>query len=265
MKLAFGMLIALFVSGIAVEGKAQQVPAPAKSPSSDLPDGPVVNQNGKVEPGADVPVPKTGDILFAPTATPGPQTFTERTVSYIKEAYGPSGVFSPLIPATFRTMFPRNNFPREWRQGPGGFGRNYGDALVTDVTEKTARYVSAAALHEDFRYRPSASKSYVRRALHGVTYAIVDKSDSGSNRIALSNFAAAFAGAYVSNAYLPDGYSNATHADVRAASAFLGFAGQNVATEFSPELKAIAKKLHVPFPSETGSGWWTKNFGDDND
>ena len=139
----------------------------------------------------------------------------------------------------------------------GAFGRIYGSRLATRTSVQTARFLTAAILHEDFRYRPSASKKPLMRSLHAVAFTFVDKSDSGHDRIAFSNFVAAAADGFTPNLYMPAGYNTLSRAETRMASAFGGFAIRNLTREFAPDLFKVTRKLHVPFPRIPIPAWWT--------
>src|ERR1035438_3312630 len=205
-----------------------------------------------------IPVPQAGDPFYAPIATSGlPQTFHQRLMDYAVITFGPRALLTPALGSALSMLNPRIGYPREWRQGMGAFGRIYGTSLATHTSEQTARFLTAAVLHEDFRYRPSTSKSPMVRSLHAVAFAFVDKSDGGNNRIAFSNFAAATAGAFTPNLYLPAGYNTLSRAETRMASAFGGFAARNLTREFAPTLFKATQKLHVPFPRVPIPAWWT--------
>ena len=83
-------------------------------------------------------------------------------------------------------------------------------------------------------------------SLNAVRYVIVDRGDNGHSRLALANLAGAFAGGFVGNAYLPDPYANASHGLSRSALALTGFVTSNLADEFHPEIRKVARKLHLP-------------------
>jgi hypothetical protein len=147
-------------------------------------------------------------------------------------------------------------YPRQWRDGPGAFGRNYGDGVARRMAKESARFATGTLLHEDYRYRPSASPNPAARALHALAFTFVDKSDSGENRIAVANFAGAAAGGFVGELYLPAGYRSLSHSETRSAIAFGSFAGQNLFREFQPDLMRFAHKLglpHIPVRD-----WWVK-------
>jgi hypothetical protein len=139
----------------------------------------------------------------------------------------------------------------------GAFGRIYRCGLATQTSAQSARFLTAAMLHEDFRYRPSASTNLLVRSLHAAAFTFVDKSESGHDRISLSNFTAAAADGFTPNLYLPAGYNTLSRAESRIASAFSGFAMKNLTREFAPELFMLARKLHVPFPRIPIPAMWT--------
>jgi hypothetical protein len=220
---------------------------------------PASDAQSGANPGAKLPQPPAlGDPLFAPIATPGPQSLSERFMDYAVLAFGPRALVAPLFPAALRMIDAPNAYPRAWKDGAGAFGRNYGDFLATQTTRETGRFVTAALLHEDFRYRPSRSKNALARGFHALAFTFVDKSDSGHDRIAVANFAGAGAAGFVGNLYLPAGFNNASHAETRVAIAFGTFAGQNLLREFAPDLAKITHKLHLPRFRNPVPEWWVK-------
>jgi hypothetical protein len=91
------------------------------------------------------------------------------------------------------------------------------------------------------------------RTAHALAFTFVDKTDSGRNTIAFSNFAGALAGGFVGMAYLPHGYNDLTHAEQRVAFQFMSIAIQNVAAEFQPQWGPIARKLRI---QKILPEWW---------
>jgi hypothetical protein len=228
-----------------------------KPPSSPTP--PAKDEAVDSKPAAgSIPVPRAGDPFYAPTATPGaPQTFHRRLIDYAVITFGPRALLTPAFGAAFSMLNPPSAYPREWRQGMGAFGRIYGSRLASHTSEQTARFITAAVLHEDFRYRRSTSKNPLARSFHALAFTFVDKSDSGHNRIAFSNFAAAAAGGFTPNLFMPAGYDTLSRAETRMAFAFGGFAMKNLTREFAPELFKITRKIHIPFPRIPVPEWWT--------
>jgi len=160
---------------------------------------------------------------------------------YLGETYlNPSLVTAPAFRAGIRMANPPGHFPTrypaDWRQGPEGFGRNYGDAMAQRVSFQTARFVAGAFIHEDPRYAPSSGRNAFVRSLHAFGYTLVDHSDSGHRMPAFSNFVGAAAAGFVGNTYLPPGFANVTHAGQRATLEFGFFAAGNLYREFAPQM-----------------------------
>ena len=206
-----------------------------------------------------MPIPKAGDPFFAPVATSGaPQNLQQRFMDYTVVTFGPRALLAPLLGSAITMLHPPTGYT-------GGMARRHG-SLRQDLREldcdahlrATARFLTAAVLHEDFRYRPSTSKNPLTRSLHAVAFAFVDKSDSGSDRIAISNFAASAVDGFTPNLYLPPGYNNLSRAETRMAIAIGGLAARNLTREFAPDLFGLTRKLHGPFPRVPIPVWWTR-------
>jgi hypothetical protein len=78
--------------------------------------------------------------------------------------------------------------------------------------------------------------------------------------LALANFAAAGAGGFVPNAWLPDGFNDWRSGAKRMGTRFGGFAIQDVLREFSPEIFKAFQAMHLPFPRLPVPEWWTKDI-----
>jgi len=184
-------------------------------------------------------------------ATPGPLTQAERTQYVLRQLAAPEHLFGYSASALYHMADPPGNgstyYPKQWRVGGPGFGRNFGDAAAEDQTKHVGKYVSGAVLREDPRYYPSADSKVARRAMHAVLFTLVDRSNDGARRPAISNLVGAAAGGYVGDAYLPPGFRNQAHATQRSLVNLAGFAGENVAAEFKPEIRELLRRLHWPF------------------
>jgi hypothetical protein len=256
-----------------------QAPSDAENPNPKA-DEPVVNEAGKIVLVQPIPEPAAGDAFFSPLATGGPETLSRRFKDYYYVAFGPRALITPAISAAIRQAFPNTNYPEDWQTGAGAFGRNYGSAVGTKVAGQTARFAVGAALHEDFRYRPTwgmgpaqqtkageyvrvrtrgmpvSDKSVGYRIFYAIGFAFVDRSDSGGKRLAVANFSEAAASGFVGNLWLPDGFNDARHGAQRMGSRFGSIAVQNVTREFSPEIFHLFEKLHLPFPRLPVPEWW---------
>jgi hypothetical protein len=155
-------------------------------------------------------------------------------------------LIGPLFTAVPEFAKPPAGYPTQWRKGPDAFGRLYGDAFALQTVQQTTRFVTAMGLHEDLRYYPAANRNPLRRALHAITFAAFDRSDSGTATLAVANFLGAAAGGFVGNPYLPRGYDNTSHAVTRMGIQFGFMVAENLVSEFRPELRQMRKVLHLP-------------------
>lgn len=163
-------------------------------------------------------------------------------------------LIGPLLTAVPEFANPPAGYPTQWRKGPAAFGRFYGDALALETAQQTSRFLAGLALHEDLRYYPAASRNPLRRALHAITFAAFDRSDSGRMTLAASNFLGAAAGGFVGNAYLPRGYDDTSHAVTRMGIQFGFIVAENLVNEFRPELRQMRKALRLPGRRDEAAG-----------
>jgi hypothetical protein len=192
-------------------------------------------------------------VLFLPVATSRRPSFSDKFTIYAHQTFGPPALIFPAFAAGMGMANPKNHYPREWRNGGGAFGRLYGDSIATATSQRTAHFLTGVALHEDPRYVRSNSKNPLLRTMHAVAFTFIDKTDSGRNTIAFSNFAGAAAGGFVGRAYLPHGYNDLTHAEQRMTMQFTSIAIQNIAAEFQPQWGPIVRKLRV---QKILPEWW---------
>ena len=188
-------------------------------------------------------------------ATPVPQTaaqgamerisFHDKFGLYWHQAVNPAGFALPAITAGYRMANPLQGYPHKWNAGAGAFARLYGDGLARRQSQEAAIFLVAAAVHEDPRYWPSEKPGVARRITHALAFTVVDKSDSGRNMPALSNFAGAGASGFVGAAYLPRGFDDFIHVGQRSAVSFGLLGAWNVVNEFCPEWRPAMVKLHV--------------------
>jgi len=195
-------------------------------------------------------VPSSAEATTLPQA-PLPQptgrlTLGERFKLEARVSFGVSAIVFPALEAGYDMANPPSHFPKEWKDGPGAYGRNYGAELARHTAGGLTRFATAAVVREDPRYFPSTHRSYVPRFWHAVWFSMVDKSDSGHSMPALGNFTGAAAAGYVGMPYEPVGYNDFTHGTQRTAVEFATYAAHNLATEFSPELYRTAQAMHLP-------------------
>jgi hypothetical protein len=194
-------------------------------------------------------------LAFLPApATRKPLTAEGKLSVYVHRTFGPSAFILPAFGAGLSMLNPPSHYPREWKDGPGAFGRHYGNTVAMVTARETASMLASVGLHEDPRYRHSGSTNVLYRALHALSYTVVDRTDSGKRTIAVSNFAGAAAGGLVGMAYLPNGFNDAAHAEQRMAMQFATVAIHNLAAEFQPQWGPIVRKLRIP---KLLPEWWT--------
>ena len=232
---------------------AKEIAETQNRQAASLPDAP--QAQGQTSPSSStfIPQDQNSAVLFLPVATSQRLSFSDKFTIYAHQTFGPPAVIIPAFAAGTAMANPKNHYPHEWRDGAGAFGRLYGDSIATVTSERTARFLTGVALHEDPRYAPSHSKNPLMRTMHAVAFTFVDKTDSGRNTIAFSNFAGAAAGGFVGNAYLPHGYNDLTHAEQRMAIQFASIAIQNIAAEFQPQWGPIVRKLRI---QKILPEWW---------
>jgi hypothetical protein len=192
---------------------------------------------------------------LAPAIT-APQRLSlhDKFIIYAHQAFGPPALILPAFSAAIGMANPPHHYPHDWRDGGAGFGNLYGNAIARATSVQTARFLAGAALHEDLRYKRSSSTNPLSRTVHALVFTVVDKTDSGRNTIAVSNFAGAAAGGFVGMSYLPAGYNDVTHAEQSMAMQFGTLALRNLAVEFEPQWGPLVRKLRIP---KLIPEWWT--------
>ncbi len=174
---------------------------------------------------------------------------------YLYQNYGPQNFILPIFSSAFTMGFPPKGYPREWLDGGGAFGRWYGAEFVSSTSNRTARLLAQIAFHEDPRYVPSGSKNAILRISHALMFTLIDKTDSGRNTFAFSNFAGAAAGGFVGMGFYPEGHNDEAHAEQRALRGLETIALRNILTEFRREWEPTLKRIHIP---QVLPAWWTR-------
>jgi hypothetical protein len=213
--------------------------------AANLPDAPQPQDQSDPSSAPSRPQQESSALLFLPVKSSRSLSFGDKFAIYVHQTFGPPALIFPAFKAGMGMASPTKHYPREWKDGAGAFGRLYGDSIATVTSQRTARFLTGVALHEDPRYLRSSSKNPFLRTGHALVFTFIDKTDSGRNTFAFSNFAGAAAGGFVGNAYLPHGYNDLTHAEQRMAFQFAGIAIQNIAAEFQPQWGPGVRKLRI--------------------
>jgi hypothetical protein len=230
-----------------------EIPETQGRRAANLPDIPEAQDPSNPASPSSHPQDEKSAVLFLPVVTPRRLSFSDKFTIYAHQTFGPPALIFPAFGAGLGMANPKSHYPREWKDGGQAFGRLYGDAIATATSERTARFLTGVALHEDPRYVRSSSKNPLARTMHAVAFTFVDKTDSGRNTIAFSNFTGAAAGGFVGRAYLPHGYNDLTHAEQRMAITFMSMAIQNIAAEFQPQWGPFVRKLRI---QKIIPEWW---------
>jgi hypothetical protein len=243
---------------------AQQMsePSSAEVLTSALPDAPSVQDAQNVsQPREAAPAAAVSSSALQGPIGPVPPLWSSRSLTlhekftiYTHQAFGPPALIFPAFGAGIRMANPPKNYPRDWTDGGGAFGRLYGDAIATQTTKRTAKFLTDTLFHEDPRYQPAREgANVVARLAHAVAFTLVDRSDSGNRELALGNFTSAAAGGFVGMAYLPNGYNDVSHAGQRMGTEFLGITVANISREFAPQWAPVVHKFHIP---KIVPPWW---------
>jgi hypothetical protein len=265
--LKFGSLVTKIVvvlSLFSVPVLAQQMsePSSAEVLTSALPDAPSVQDAQNVsQPREAAPAAAVSSSALQGPIGPVPPLWSSRSLTlhekftiYTHQAFGPPALIFPAFGAGIRMANPPKNYPRDWTDGGGAFGRLYGDAIATQTTKRTAKFLTDTLFHEDPRYQPAREgANVVARLAHAVAFTLVDRSDSGNRELALGNFTSAAAGGFVGMAYLPNGYNDVSHAGQRMGTEFLGITVANISREFAPQWAPVVHKFHIP---KIVPPWW---------
>jgi hypothetical protein len=231
-------------------GALPDAPQPQVSVPSQNPPNLPTTGTAPAPPGSD-----SGVIAVLPPALSQKRlTPKDKFQIYIHQSFGPQNFILPAFGAGFELLHPPRHYPREWKDGGEALGRWYGEQIASSTSNRTAQFLAETALHEDPRYVPAGSKNFLVRMSHALAFTFVDKTDSGHNTFAFSNFAGAAAGGFVGMGMLPNGYNDVPHAERRALRGLETVAVRNIITEFRPEWEPTLKKIHVP---SILPAWWT--------
>ena len=231
--------------------------AATNDPAADtLPDAPVPQDQMQKQPLPSSSASATHLNQF-PVLPPGltriSLTASDKFHIYIHKTYGPPAVILPALGAGLQWANPPSQYPREWKDGPGAFGRNYGYRVADHTARNTAQFVTDVLLHEDLRYQRSTSTNPLSRTFHALSFTVFDKTDSGRTTFAFDNVASSAAGGLVGLGILPHGYNDMTHAEQHMAGEFSMLAIGNILTEYEPQWGPWAKKLRIP---KILPAWW---------
>lgn len=138
--------------------------------------------------------------------------------------------------------------PHQWDRSPESYGYRVASGWGRRIVRNTAQLGFESALKEDSRYRPSASPRFTRRFLFAVRQSVVAYKPDGSLTPAYGRMAAGVVGAAASSTWHPQSV-NASALLSGVAFGALDRAGNNLLTEFTPDLQAFGRRQWNRFRS----------------
>lgn len=170
----------------------------------------------------------------------------DRFILQVHSSLGTSAFVLPAFEAGIVMADPPHRYSREWSDGGGAFGRNYGSEIGRHVTGGMAHFAVAAVDGEDPRYYACDCRNFGARIGYALLFTISDRNNAGHRTVAFSNFLGAGAAGFVGNLWEPDGFNDTIHAGQRASMETITFASHNLLSEFAPELLRLTHKTHLP-------------------
>jgi hypothetical protein len=142
--------------------------------------------------------------------------------------------------------------PPEWPQGFAGFGRQFGSRYAQGMAKSTGTFLTAALFKEDPRpippsdvscpHRPTSIKGRIGASLLRVVWQN-DADCEKKGRPVFSPLAGSFASGFTSLAWAPPSVNKMSSALVGTGTAYAGYFGNSVFSEFEPDLFGLIGKL----------------------
>jgi hypothetical protein len=229
------MLQRFFLPVIVLASVASAQVAPLRSAgqtNAALPDAPsTVVQQKK---------PKKSELLADDPYRP--LSANQKLHAWLHKTYSPSTFFAAGIDVAY------TNLTSSMRYCCGGdaWGMQYG-ASVADAETRYffGTFLFPTLTHQDPRYLPKHSGSFLSRTWYAATRVVVTRKDSGYNTFNSSEFLGIAFSKALSNAYYPEHQRTWGHTTNDILGALEGDAGGNVLTEFTPDIKRIFRR-HTP-------------------
>jgi hypothetical protein len=163
----------------------------------------------------------------------------ERFQAYIFRTYtDPQRLAWLLVDSAKDTCF---KDPGHWDRSGEGYSYRFASGWGRRIVRNTAQFGFEAILHEDSRYRPSGAHGFSRRFLFATGHAVTAYKPDGSIGPAYGRMAAGVVSAATSSTWHPQSIDAAALLSGIGQSV-VDWAGNNLLTEFTPDLKAFGKK-----------------------
>jgi hypothetical protein len=106
----------------------KEIPKTQDQLAANLPDAPQTQDQSNPPSSSSQPQDQNSALLFLPVKSPRSPSFGNKFTIYAHQAFGPPAVIFPAFGAGMAMANPKKNYPREWKDGAGAFGRQYGDS-----------------------------------------------------------------------------------------------------------------------------------------
>lgn len=183
-------------------------------------------------------------------------------------AVTPSGIFGAAFTAGFAQL---TNNPTDWGGGAAGYGKRFGTRFTQGLTKSTTESLVGIVDHEDPRLRasneagtmltkPSRIMPRLGQALLKTIWSTRDPYADGSARrssLAYGRIAGSFASGFIGMAWTPDPNNTVGQALGRTGTAFAGYVGTSVWTEFQPDVIRLVGAMigqRKPTPTMLAAG-----------
>lgn len=133
--------------------------------------------------------------------------------------------------------------PEEWDSTIGGYGKRLRIQAATVTARGLITTGTTAALGHDPRYQRCDCGGVWRRTGHALSALVLAADAQGARRFDPAPLFAAYGGAYAGASLFPERYSRAVKGYQLGSRQVAFRFGQNLFLEFTPEIKALARKV----------------------
>ena len=180
--------------------------------------------------------------LAAQVNLPDPQYYAgvrERFNAYLFRTYTDPARFCWLLIDSAKDTWSQD--PYQWDRSPRSYSYRVASAWGRRIIRNTAQFGLESMLHEDSRYRPSNEHNFGKRIYFALSHSVLAYKPDGSLEPAYGRIGAGLIAAGASSTWHPQSISAAAMLG-GAGQAALDRAGNNLLTEFTPDLKTFGRK-----------------------
>jgi len=157
--------VSLQLASLGYSGATDLRSSSSSSSTDSLPDAPL--PQGQQDQSAD-PGKHTNQFPLLPPRLVAlvPLTTQDKLHIYVHRTFGPPAVILPAITSGRGMANPKSTYPKDWKDGAGAYGRNYGFQIATRTSRNTAEFMTQVIMDEDPRYLRSAQTRLPVRLTH---------------------------------------------------------------------------------------------------